>query len=96
VVFGRENRMAEERDRWREEAWRCYVHSGADPDGADARHLNLGEAPRAVEELAKDYDEACAELDRYEVALREIGYPEIELTGASYGRVARAALEGNE
>jgi hypothetical protein len=49
------------RDQWREEAWRCYVESGADPDGADARHLNLGEAIRAVKELRRDYDDACDE-----------------------------------
>lgn len=49
-------------EKWREEAWACYVASGADPDGADARHLNLGEAPRAVRELLSDYEEALAEL----------------------------------
>lgn len=43
---------------WREEAWKCYVASGADPDGADARHLNPGEAVAAVKELAEQYDEA--------------------------------------
>lgn len=43
---------------WREEAWKCYVASGADPDGADARHLNPGEAAAAVKELAEQYGEA--------------------------------------
>lgn len=43
---------------WREEAWKCYVASGADPDGADARHLNPGEAVAAVKELVQQYDEA--------------------------------------
>lgn len=43
---------------WREEAWKCYVASGADPDGADARHLNPGEAVAAVKELVEQYDEA--------------------------------------
>lgn len=37
-------RLKDERDRWREEAWRCYVEAGADPDGGDARHLNIGDA----------------------------------------------------
>jgi hypothetical protein len=41
---------------WREEAWQCYVESGADPNGADARHLNLGEAVAAVRELRKTYE----------------------------------------
>ena len=54
--------VEQERDEWREEAWRCYVESGADPDGADARHLNPGEAIRAVRELRADYDAACDEL----------------------------------
>lgn len=50
--------VEEERDAWREEAWQCYVASGADPDGADARHLNPGEALQEVQQLARDYDEA--------------------------------------
>ena len=53
--------VEQERDEWREEAWRCYVESGADPDEADARHLNPGEAIRAVRELRADYDAACNE-----------------------------------
>lgn len=36
---------------WREEAWKCFVLCGEDPDGAEARHLNPGEAARAVQEL---------------------------------------------
>lgn len=43
---------------WRQEAWECYVASGADPDEADARHLNPGEALAAVKELVEQYDEA--------------------------------------
>lgn len=43
---------------WREEAWQCYVASGADPDGADARHLNPGEAVAAVKELSEEYGRA--------------------------------------
>jgi hypothetical protein len=47
---------------WREEAWQCYVASGADPDGADARHLNPGEAVAAVRGLMKDYDDALEDV----------------------------------
>jgi hypothetical protein len=43
-------------EMWREEAWRCYVESGADPDGDDARHLNPGEAPAAVRAMRQEYD----------------------------------------
>lgn len=59
----------------REELWRIYLATGADPDGADPRHLNPGEALRAVEELREKCDlaydaghrDACnaaAEADR--------------------------------
>lgn len=41
----------------RQELWDCFVASGADPDGDDSRHLNPGEARRAVEELRADYEE---------------------------------------
>ena len=53
--------LLEPLENWREEAWRCYVESGADPDGADARHLNIGEAPAAVAELYADYEDALGE-----------------------------------
>jgi hypothetical protein len=47
---------------WRQEAWECYCESGADPDGADARHLNPGEAVAAVRELRQDYRDALDEI----------------------------------
>jgi len=64
-----------DRDRWRQECWAIYLATGADPDGADPRHLNPGEALRAVEELREKCDlaydaghrDACnaaAEADR--------------------------------
>lgn len=67
--------MHEDRDRWRQECWAIYLATGADPDGADPRHLNPGEALRAVEELREKCDlaydaghrDACnaaAEADR--------------------------------
>lgn len=51
----------------RQELWQCYVATGADPNGADARHLNPGEALRAVREMRNDYAESEA---------RPIPYPE--------------------
>lgn len=48
----------------REELWAIYKASGADPDGADVRHLNPGEALYEVEQLRKCYDEAL-KLDGY-------------------------------
>ena len=42
----------------REELWQILLATGADPDGADARHLNPGEALRAVEELRREADAA--------------------------------------
>jgi hypothetical protein len=45
---------------WKQELWDCYCESGADPDGADARHLNPGEALMAVKELRADYGECSA------------------------------------
>jgi hypothetical protein len=49
---------------WREEAWRCFCASGADPDGADARHLNPGEAVAAVEEGRKQGEEDYDDIER--------------------------------
>jgi len=43
---------------WRQECWAIYLATGADPDGADPRHLNPGEALRAVEELRREADAA--------------------------------------
>lgn len=40
----------------RQELWECYCATGADPDDADARHLNPGEALLAVRELRDDSD----------------------------------------
>lgn len=54
--------LREQTSQWREEAWQCYIASGADPDGADARHLNLGEAQAAVRELMRDYKDALEEI----------------------------------
>lgn len=54
--------MFTDRDRWREEAWRCYLATGADPDGDDARHLQPGEALRAVENLRREADGEGATL----------------------------------
>ena len=51
---------SERANAWREEAWQCYLASGADPDGADARHLNPGEAIAAVRELRDESDVAYA------------------------------------
>jgi len=51
-----------ERDAWREEAFKCYVNSGADTDGSDARHLNLGEASASVLDLAYDYRQAIRHI----------------------------------
>lgn len=50
------DRIREDRDRWREECWQILLATGADPDGDDARHLNPGEALRAVEELRRECD----------------------------------------
>lgn len=63
VPLDRLREAERERDEWREEAWRCYVESGADPDVADARHLNPGEAIRAVRELRADFHAACDEAE---------------------------------
>ncbi len=51
---------------WREEAWQCYVESGADSDGADARHLNPGEAVGAVREARELAEEADRESETAE------------------------------
>lgn len=48
--------VAKERDAWRQEAWEVYLECGEDPDGADARHLSLGEVLAAVQELRKEAD----------------------------------------
>lgn len=67
----RELQALYERDRWREDAWQCFKASGADCSGDDARHLNLGEAPREVERLRKDYQESLdAGIDWENRALR--------------------------
>ena len=48
----RGRKMYERATGWeREELWQCYIACGEDSDGADARHLNPGEALRAVREL---------------------------------------------
>lgn len=49
-------RLLADRDRWRAECWAIYLATGADPDGDDPRHLNPGEALRAVEELRASAD----------------------------------------
>jgi hypothetical protein len=59
-------------EAWREEAWQCYVESGADPDGADARHLNLGEAVIAVQDLRRDYEAAGDEVVGLERQVAEL------------------------
>lgn len=51
-----------DRDRWRAECWAILLATGADPDGDDARHLNPGEALRAVEELRAEADGEGATL----------------------------------
>lgn len=43
---------------WREEAWQCYLASGADPDGGDAGSLDPFDALKAVRDLRRDYDAA--------------------------------------
>jgi len=48
-----------ERDALREELWQCYLACGGDPDGADACHLNSGEALQAVRTLRDEYNEAA-------------------------------------
>lgn len=77
------DRMGEDAEQWREEAWQCYLASGADPDGADARHLNPGEAIAAVKELRSDYDEACTEVW------------ELGRSGAGEGDDAQASSSGS-
>ncbi len=57
----------------REELWRIYLATGADPDGADPRHLNPGEALRAVEELREEI-EARDASDRDKAREAESGY----------------------
>ena len=64
---------------WRQECWQILLATGADPDGADPRHLNPGEALRAVEELRdeiRDADKDLISIHRrfniYAGALREI------------------------
>lgn len=49
-------------DEWRTEAWRCYLATGAEADGDDARHLQPGEALAAVEELRREADGEGATL----------------------------------
>lgn len=79
---------------WREEAWRCYCESGADPDGADARHLNPGEALAAVAELRKDYDAALGELRVMADALREIANEDFRGNRPRSATIAYNALKG--
>lgn len=47
---------------WRQECWQILLATGADPDGDDARHLNPGEALRAVEELRREAEGEGATL----------------------------------
>lgn len=62
----------DEVERLRGELWRCYVESGADPDGSDARHLNPGEAAQAVAELARSYRDSLDETEAAESKLEAI------------------------
>lgn len=97
--------VQEESSEWREEAWQCYVESGADPGQADARHLNLGEAVGAVkearelaEEADKEHEEAERKLARATRALIVVRdhTPDKSPSFDPYAvvrRVARLALE---
>lgn len=58
VVRAEEHRVLAERcDRWRREAFDCWVVSGADTDGSGPEHLQPGWALESVRELRADYDE---------------------------------------
>lgn len=62
------SRLRQELAEWREEAWQCFLACGEDPDGADARHLNPGEALAAVKQLRNEgysaYDEGFVDGEK--------------------------------
>lgn len=100
-----------EAELWREEAFACYVASGAHVDvGDDARHLNPGEAREAVEELRREAsmptemapEYVCREDEVPSPGFGDLGTPSTWPAGVGWSapdeaiRAAWVALEATE